>query len=128
MFFSVEVCPNCRRMFRYPGFGVKLCPECKETDMSDQKKVKEYIREHGAANMHKIAADTGIPVSTIRQYLRDSMLEIPEGSPVYIKCESCGCDIRSGRWCSVCASKMSLEFKGMYAGIGDIPKSKADHR
>ena len=72
--------------------------------------------------MYEIAEATGVPEKTIRQYLRDSMLEIPEGSPIYIKCESCGRDIRSGRWCPSCAAKLSNGLKGTFVGVGEVPK------
>ena len=75
--------------------------------------------------MYEIADATGVSENIIRQYLRDGMLEIPEGSPIYIKCEKCGCDIRSGRWCPSCAAKLSSDMKGMFAGIGDKPKTSS---
>ncbi|MBO7353261.1 MAG: hypothetical protein J6U61_03280 [Lachnospiraceae bacterium] len=86
-------------MFTYPGFGSKYCPDCRKIDEENRDKVKEYLREHGTANMVEISENTGVSKHDINQYLRDGMLEIPEGSPIYIKCEKCGCDIRSGRWC-----------------------------
>lgn len=119
---TVEACESCGRLFHYPGFGAKYCPQCRELDNKNREKVKTYIRENGAANMYEISDATGVSVSTIQQYLRDCTLEIPEGSPIYIKCESCGCDIRSGRWCPACAARMSSELKGMFVGVGDVPK------
>lgn len=124
MAFSVEACQNCKNLFNYPGFGSKYCPECRKIDEENRAKVKEYLREHGQANMYEISLATEVSEKNIKQYLRDGMLEIPDGSPIYIKCESCGCDIRSGRWCPACAAKMSSEFKVMFVGVGDTPKEK----
>ncbi len=120
---TVESCIGCKRLFQYPGFGAKFCPSCKQRDLDNQHLVKQYIREHGMANMYEIAENTGVSENLVRQYLRDGMLEIPEGSPIYIKCESCGCDIRYGRWCPSCAARMSNDLKGCMVGVGEVPKS-----
>ncbi len=123
MAVTVEVCESCKTLFHYPGFGIKLCPSCREVDKQNQQKVKEYIRENGASNMYQISEATGVSTKIIKQYLRDGMLEIPDGSPIYIQCESCGCDIKSGRWCSSCAAKLSVGFKGLFVGVGEEPKN-----
>ncbi len=125
MEYTVEVCKNCRRLFKYYGFGSRYCPECAKIDEEQRTKVKDYIRLNGPENKYEIALATGVPEEDINEYLRDGMLEIPEGSAVFIKCESCGCDIRSGRWCSECAARMSVTHgkKAAYIGTGDTPKS-----
>ena len=123
MEYTVEVCKNCRRLFKYYGFGGRYCPECAKIDQEHRDIVKKYIREHGPGNKYDISLATGIPEDEINQYLRDGMLEIPEDSAVFIKCESCGCDIRSGRWCPECAAKMNKGEKAVYLGTGDTPKS-----
>ena len=129
MEYTVEVCKNCRRLFKYYGFGSKYCPECAQVDQENRDKVKAYIREHGPDNKYEIAVATGIPESEIDQYLRDGMLEIPENSAVFIKCESCGCDIRSGRWCAECAARMSNSGqKAVYIATGETPKSAGKMR
>ena len=123
MEYTVEVCKNCRRLFKYYGFGSKYCPECAEIDRKQRDKVREYIRKNGPDNKYEISLATGIPETEIDQYLRDGMLEIPEDSAVFIKCESCGCDIRSGRWCSECAARMSKGEKAVYIATGEKPKT-----
>ena len=124
MGYSVEVCHHCKRIFNYPGFGSMYCPECLKIDEENKNKVKKFLRDHGNANMYQIALATGVSEKDIKQYLRDGMLEIPDGSPIYIKCENCGCDIRSGRWCPSCAARMSNDLKSAYAGVGDVPKEQ----
>lgn len=123
MEYTIEVCKNCRRLFKYYGFGSRYCPECSKIDEEQRDKVKAYIREHGPENKYEIALATGVPEAEIAQYLRDGMLEIPEGSVAYIKCESCGRDIRSGRWCPECAARMSKGQKAVFVSTGDVPKS-----
>jgi len=124
MGISVEACENCGNLFHYPGFGTKYCPACRKIDEENREKVKAYIKENGSANMYQISLATGIPQKLIKQYLRDGMLEIPEGSPIYIKCEGCGCDIRSGRWCPECAVRLNNDLKAVYFGTGEVPKER----
>ena len=126
MKISVEVCRKCRKLFNYPGYGLKYCPACMKEDEANRDKVKTFLRENGAANMYEISMGTGVPEHVIKAYLREGMLEIPEGSPIYIKCEKCGCDIRSGRWCQECAAKLSADLKGCFAGVGEKPKVKLE--
>ena len=124
MGYTVESCNHCNKLFNYPGFGSKYCPNCMKIDQANREKVKEFLRENGAANMYEITQATGVPEKDIKQYLRDGTLEIPDGSPVYIKCEACGCDIRSGRWCPACAARLHSGLKAVFSGIGDVPKEK----
>lgn len=122
MEYTVEVCKNCRRLFKYYGFGSRYCPECAKIDEEQRDKVRAFIREHGPENKYEISLATGVPESEIAQYLRDGMLEIPEGSAAYIKCESCGRDIRSGRWCPECAARMS-KGQAVLVATGETPKT-----
>jgi len=128
MNISVECCRNCKRLFKYPGFGNKYCPDCMKIDEENREKVKAFLRENGQSNMYEISLGTGVSEKDIKQYLRDGMLEIPEGSPIYIKCESCGCPIRSGRWCPDCAKRLEEDLKGTYVGVGEVPKMYVDGR
>ena len=116
---------DCKRLFIYPGFGPRLCQDCRKNEEELFKKVKDFLNEHGAANYYEISVATGIPEETVKQWLKDGRLEVPENSAVYIKCERCGCDIRSGRYCPACAAELTKEFKGVYTGaIGEVPKNR----
>lgn len=123
---NVQACLGCKTLFLYPGFGAKLCPECRKKEEEMFAKVKKYLDENGPANLYSIAEATGIPEETIKQWLKDGRLEVPEDSDVYIKCERCGCDIRSGRYCPACAAELTKELKGVYSGaVGELPKNQS---
>lgn len=125
---ETATCNRCKRMFTYFGFGHRLCPECKALDDEQFERVRDYIVEHGTATMLEIENALGVPIQRIRQYLREGRLEIPENSPIYLHCESCHCDIRSGRYCKECAAKLSKELQGTLRideyEIGEVPKIK----
>ncbi|MBP5330291.1 MAG: flagellar operon protein YvyF [Lachnospiraceae bacterium] len=124
---SVMTCSRCGRVITYPGFGAVLCRSCRELDEEEFGRVRDYLNEHGTANMYEISEATGVTEKTIRRYLLESRLEIPEGSPIYIKCEVCGCDIRSGRYCPDCAGRLSSELQNAYMSfVGDKPKFSED--
>lgn len=121
-----KVCSRCGRMFTYLGFGHFYCPVCKEKDAEDFTRVKEYIYENGVAPALEVSEKTGVSLKIIEQYLREGRLEIPECSPIFIKCEMCAVDIRSGRLCPSCATTLSnamrIEMNFDDDQIGEIPK------
>ena len=126
---NTRVCRMCGRLFEYINIGYGLCPNCTEIDNRSFHKVKEYLRENGTATAQQISAAVNVSESTIYQYLRDGRVEIPENSPIYIKCELCRTEIRYGRYCQECATTMTREMqKGSMVidiyEIGERPNMK----
>lgn len=112
-FGETQVCARCRRMFTYSGFGHRYCEICKEYDTRDFEKVRTYIYEHGTATMLQLSEATKVEINYIEQYLREGRLEIPESSNIFIHCEMCQAEIRSGRYCKDCAVQLSKNFSGV---------------
>lgn len=123
---ETKICARCKRMFTYLGYGHFYCPTCRKVDEEDFSKVKNYIYDNGTASAQEVSEATGISLERINQYLREGRLEIPEGSPIFIKCEMCSIDIRSGRLCPACASKLTHAMRVTMnfddEQIGPIPK------
>ena len=111
---ETQVCARCRRMFTYSGFGHRYCEICKEYDATDFEKVRSYIYENGTATMLELTEATGVEIHYIEQYLREGRLEIPESSNIFIHCEMCHAEIRSGRYCKDCAVQLSKNFSGVF--------------
>ncbi|MCR5321809.1 MAG: MerR family transcriptional regulator [Lachnospiraceae bacterium] len=114
---SVQACSRCGRMFQYSGFGPICCASCREFDNLEFDKVRDYLNEHGNASSYEISQATGVTEKTIRRYLMESRLEIPEGSPIFIQCSICGCDIRSGKYCIDCANRLSSQLQGAFIAL-----------
>lgn len=123
---NTQVCRRCRRFFTYVGYGYMYCQHCKKKDEEDFNKVRDYIYANGTATIMQVVAETGVEQPYVKQFLREGRLIIPESSPIFIKCESCGCDIRSGRYCTDCGARLSKELKSaaILHEMGEKPKGQ----
>lgn len=120
-------CPDCNIPMKYIFGEVFECPSCKRQELTDFGKIKEYLEKAGPQPAIVIANETGIPVKVIDNFLRQGRVEIPDGSAIYIKCESCGVDIRYGRYCPECMARMNKEAGGksvFMSEVGEKPTSK----
>ncbi|MDD2971061.1 MAG: hypothetical protein PHE02_02880 [Lachnospiraceae bacterium] len=95
-------CSKCGGIMIFKGVGEYQCEDCKNMEYDDYGKVRNYIEKNRGATAAEIEHEIGVSQRAIRQMLRDSKIEISEGSKSFMKCEICGGDIRSGRFCSKC--------------------------
>ena len=95
-------CPECGGVMVFKGCGEYKCEKCKYVAYDDYGKVRNYVEGHSGVTMAQAADATGVKQKTIRTMLKESRLEVADGSSVYLKCEMCGVSIRSGRVCSKC--------------------------
>ena len=97
-----KVCEECGGIMIFKGVGEYQCEDCKALAYDDYGKVRLYIEKHKGANAAKIEAETGVSQKSIRAMLKEGRLEVTADSPAYLRCESCGKNIRSGRLCKEC--------------------------
>lgn len=104
-------CEKCGGVMVFQGLGEYKCEKCDELAYDDYGKVRGYIEEHRGATAAQVEEATGVSQKTIRRLLKEGRLEVAEGSRMFLRCELCGKDIRSGRYCPECEIKMhrSLE-------------------
>ncbi|MCM1101281.1 MAG: flagellar protein [Clostridium sp.] len=107
---DVRTCKECRRIFNYLT-GPVICPSCKDKLEEKFQEVKKYVEEHPGVNMHQVAEECDVEVQQIRQWLKEERLELTEGSANFLTCESCGCAIRSGRYCDKCRNNLANNFQ-----------------
>lgn len=119
-------CSKCGGEVEFRGHGEYLCKQCGNIDTDDFGKIKKYLDANGPTPALIISENTGVPIDRINHFLRQGRVEIPENSEVYIRCEACGTEIRFGRYCPACASKLSKELKGVFEA-GEVPKQKANN-
>lgn len=119
-------CPECGGVMVFKGCGEYRCEQCKFIAYDDYGKVRNYVEKHAGVTAAQVAEATGVKQKTIRTMLKESRLEIAEGSNSYLKCEMCGVKIRSGRVCPQCEKnynraveeKERQKHEKMMAGFG----------
>ena len=117
-----HTCPQCGAKLKYMAMGDYLCPECGLEQKDDYGIVREYLDEHGPTPALVIEAETGVPRLIIEDFLRKGRLEINDNSPIFLKCELCGKDIKFGRICPVCAKNKVSRMKGYLVDeVGEEP-------
>lgn len=124
---EIRNCKRCGQVFHYYGYGYGYCERCTKIDDEVFHKVKDYIWTHKNATVIEVSSALGVSERQIYQYLRDSRLEVPEDSPIFLKCEICSTDIRYGRYCPECAVKMNKDLSSNVRAdvfeVGEKPKS-----
>lgn len=119
-------CPKCGGVMVFKGCGEYRCEKCKYVDYDDYGKVRNYVEQHSGVTMAQAADATGVQQKTIRTMLKESRLEVADGSSVFLKCEICGATIRSGSVCINCEAaynkmvedRARKKHEKMMAGFG----------
>lgn len=101
-----KVCEKCGGIMIFKGVGEYHCEDCNFVAYDDYGKVRLYLENHRGATAGEIEEHTGVSQKSIRQMLKESRLEVAEGSRMFMRCEVCGKDIRSGRFCPECEIKV----------------------
>lgn len=121
-------CPVCGIEMQYVYGETFQCMSCGRKELSDFGKVREFLDANGPQPASVIADATGVNLLVINNYLKQGRVEIPDGSDVYIKCQSCGTDIRYGRFCPECMMKITNNIGRAMCNpdMGEKPKLKRD--
>lgn len=101
-----RTCKECGGVMIFKGVGEYHCEDCGFVDYDDYGKVRLYIEKHKGATAAQIEAAIGVSQKSIRRMLKESRIEIAEGSRSYLHCEVCGKNIRSGRFCRECETNV----------------------
>lgn len=105
-YYIPSTCKNCGGVMVYQGVGEYRCEDCGALELDDYGKVRNYIEQHPGANAADIESNIGVSQRTIHKLLRESRIEVAEGSKSFLHCEVCGTNIRSGRFCPECEIKV----------------------
>lgn len=106
-----RMCAKCSGVMIFKGVGEYHCEDCGNIAYDDYGKVRLYLESHSGATAGEIEQNTGVSQKAIRQMLKESRLQVAEGSKTFLRCEVCGKDIRSGRFCSDCEMKAHRGFE-----------------
>lgn len=97
-----SVCQECGGVMIFKGVGEYQCEDCGSLAYDDYGKVRCYIEKHVGATAAQTEAATGVSQKTIRRLLKESRIQVAQGSRSFLHCELCGTEIRSGRYCFQC--------------------------
>lgn len=111
---DIKNCKECKRLFNYFG-GEELCPECSKKMDLKFLDVKAYIYDNPSASLYQVSEDMEVTVRQLKSWIREERLAFTEESDVSFRCDSCGAQIRTGRYCRSCKTNLINNLKGMYA-------------
>lgn len=101
------VCEKCgSRDVAYRGIGEYICKNCNFLMYDDYGMVRNYIENNPGVTQAEVSKATGVSKSRIQQMLKEDKIEIAPNSSVFMSCEMCGTEIRSGRYCIHCQLKI----------------------
>lgn len=112
---DVRNCKMCGKLFNYMGSGRQICPGCVSKLEEKFFEVREYVRDHKDAGINEVAEENDVPVSQIKQWIREERLAFSENSQIGIECENCGALIKTGRFCKSCKDKLASGLSGSVA-------------
>lgn len=98
-------------MFNNKGvLGLNKCPECiaQNPYLEDRNKaqlVRDLVKDNPNISAGEVSSLTGLSTGEIVNYIKTEVLEFSETSRAYLKCEDCGTEIKTGRYCSICKAK-----------------------
>lgn len=127
---NVKNCRRCGKIYAYDGF--RICKECRNADIEDFKRVKEYIYDNPNATIGEVAEEAEVSEKKIFEFLRQGKLELKsENGNLFLDCEKCGVPISSGRFCDKCTASLQRELQGSISTGGSaapIKKSNDSNR
>lgn len=100
LFDNFSYCKSCKRPLPL-AYKDEYCPMCKEQNLFN--KVREYIRSDDV-NEYQVAAKFDIPVSKVKDWIREGRIEYKK-SPVRqitMHCQACGAPLSFGTLCQKC--------------------------
>ena len=110
---EVRNCKGCGKLFNYLQ-GPPLCPSCVRALDLKFEEVKEYVYDHPRVGMQEVSEDLEVPISQIKQWIREERLAFCEDSMIGLECENCGAIIRTGRFCKKCKDQLARGLSDLY--------------
>jgi sarcosine oxidase delta subunit len=72
-FMSYTNCPICGKLFNKQGF-YEVCEGCFAQNEIDFDKVRDYLYRYSNKNIMEVAAETGVSIEKIREFIRQGRL------------------------------------------------------
>ncbi len=98
-------CRKCQKMFENFGvLGLNKCPDCISPYEGPNKAqaVRDLVKENPGISASYVSSIMGLPTVEIIKYIRAEVLEFSDNSSAYLRCEDCGTEIKTGKYCDSC--------------------------
>jgi len=118
-------CPKCGRMFYYNGKS-PICEACEKKEEETFEIVRLYLKENPGSKLSEVSKETGVSAKKITRYLREGRLEVTDGMGDILRCIKCNAPIRTGKYCSSCAAKLSKGLNSLYKGPENVKTKTSD--
>jgi predicted RNA-binding Zn-ribbon protein involved in translation (DUF1610 family) len=122
----IQRCSYCNTAMVYVYGEIFKCPICGRKELSDFGKVREFLEENGAQSVIVIHEATNVDIEVIEEFLKDGRVQISNNSDSYIRCQSCGKEIKYGRYCPECATRAVDKVKSGMLSMQAKGKTEAD--
>ncbi len=96
-------------MYELISIHNKYCPACTKREYDRYINVRAYVKKNPGITVSQVSEDLGIDAAIIIRYLKEERLEIAGGTSAFLRCESCGVEITTGRHCQNCKRSISTE-------------------
>lgn len=98
---AIKICALCKMPFSQTR-NETTCPTCAAEGESRFQRIKAYLYEHPGASATELVQQLGVTIRQIQQYLKEDRLEVVGEGFTGLKCELCGKDLKTGRYCPHC--------------------------
>lgn len=109
---KIDVCKVCKKLF-HSLKEEKICPDCKEEQADEFRKVKQYIREHKGAGIEEVSQACEVSHKQLLNWVREERLYFDDAAKVALPCLRCGKGISMGKYCNECLANYKDEVSAM---------------
>lgn len=75
-----ERCSKCMSTrISYTGCGEYECADCKNIELDDYGKVRNFLEKHSGANMADVVRATSVSEQTIKRMIQDGKIDLKSG-------------------------------------------------
>ncbi len=132
---ATKICTNCNMPFNQVR-NEEQCPACAASGDATFRRIKEYLYEHQGASASELVSVLGVSMRQIRQFLREDRLEVVGDGYSGLRCDKCGVNIKTGRYCESCGREEENRTKADSASAAkrtssmnqDATKAKSSFR
>jgi uncharacterized protein len=116
---ALTKCPKCGEVFARDKFNI--CNDCRQKENEKIDLIRRYINHNPDATVDELERISGIPHESMLALVREGKLTGIDQLQIVLRCEECGVEINSGRFCKRCSEKLSSKLS---ASLGDLKARK----